>query len=424
MNQTSSPGTTHMAVNPTLPSNRILSIDVLRGIAVLGILLMNIQHFSMIGAAYINPDAYGDLTGINKWVWILSHLLAKEKFMNIFSILFGAGIILFPTHVMEKGRKAGPLHYRRNFWLLIFGILHAYLIWYGDILVAYSLCAFLAFLFRKMKPRKLVIIGAAFFIVPFLLYLFFGATVKYWPAESYEENMQTWLPALEKVQHEIISMQGNWIEQMDVRVPGAIFMQTFLFFILVFWRVMGLMLIGMALYKWGVLSASKSKKFYLRLILLSLIPGLLIVVWGIHENFAAEWEMPFSMFTGTLFNNIGSIGVSLGYIGVVMFICKSATWQRFKHVFSVVGKMAFSNYILTSIICSFIFYGHGFALFGDVERWIQVLIVPGVWIILILFSLFWLRHFYYGPLEWLWRVLTYWHRQPMRRDRINLRFSD
>ena len=83
MNQTSSPGTTHMAVNPTLPSNRILSIDVLRGIAVLGILLMNIQHFSMIGAAYINPDAYGDLTGINKWVWILSHLLAKEKFMNI-----------------------------------------------------------------------------------------------------------------------------------------------------------------------------------------------------------------------------------------------------------------------------------------------------------------------------------------------------
>lgn len=402
--------------NPTLPSKRILSIDVLRGIAVLGILIMNIQHFSMIGAAYINPDAFGDLTGINKWVWVLSDLLSSGKFMSIFSILFGAGIILFTTHAVEKGRRAGRLHYRRNFWLLVFGLLHAYLIWYGDILVAYSLCAFLAFLFRKMKPVKLVIIGAIFFIVPFLLYLMFGLTIQYWPQESIDQNMQSWMPAIEKVQQEINSMQGNWIEQMDVKVPGAIFLQTFLFFINVFWRVMGLMLFGMALYKWGVLSATRTKKYYLRLIRLSLIPGMLVVGWGIQQNFKAEWEMAFSMFTGSLFNYVGSVGVSLGYIGIVMLICKSATWQRFKHVFSSVGKMAFSNYILTSIICSFIFYGHGFALFGEVQRWIQILIVPGIWIILILFSLFWLRYYYYGPLEWLWRVLTYWHRQPMKRN--------
>ncbi|MBL6949640.1 MAG: DUF418 domain-containing protein, partial [Bacteroidales bacterium] len=251
--------------NPTLPSKRILSIDVLRGIAVLGILIMNIQHFSMIGAAYINPDAFGDLTGINKWVWVLSDLLSSGKFMSIFSILFGAGIILFTTHAVEKGRRAGRLHYRRNFWLLVFGLLHAYLIWYGDILVAYSLCAFLAFLFRKMKPVKLVIIGAIFFIVPFLLYLMFGLTIQYWPQESIDQNMQSWMPAIEKVQQEINSMQGNWIEQMDVKVPGAIFLQTFLFFINVFWRVMGLMLFGMALYKWGVLSATRTKKYYLRL---------------------------------------------------------------------------------------------------------------------------------------------------------------
>ncbi|NQV03059.1 MAG: DUF418 domain-containing protein [Bacteroidia bacterium] len=415
MEPISSSDKTKQPVSSILPANRILSIDVLRGVAVLGILIMNIQHFSMIGAAYINPDAYGDLTGINKWIWILSHLLTTEKFMGIFSILFGAGIILFTTHIVEKGRRAGPLHYRRNFWLLIFGLLHAYLIWYGDILVAYSLCAFLAFLFRKMKPKKLVIIGVLFFIIPILLYLMFGATVKFWPEESYNQNMQTWLPTVEKVHHEIASMQGNWLAQMDVRIPGAIFMETFLFFIQVFWRVMGLMLLGMALFKWGILSASRSNQFYLRLTLLSLIPGMLIVAWGIHENFAAQWQMPFSMFTGILFNYIGSIGVSLGYIGIVMLICKSAKWLRFNHVFSSVGKMAFSNYIMTSIICSFIFYGHGFALFGEVERWVQILIVPGIWIILIIFSLFWLRSYYYGPLEWLWRVLTYWHRQPMRR---------
>ena len=404
-------------VNPTLPSNRILSIDVLRGIAVLGILIMNIQSFSMIGAAYINPIAFGDLTGINKWVWLLSELLASGKFMSIFSILFGAGIILFTTHVVEKGRRAGPLHYRRNFWLLIFGVIHAYLIWYGDILVAYSICAFLAFLFRKMKPGKLIIFGSLFFIIPCLLYGWMGSTIEYWPEEAYDQNMQSWMPAVEKVQQEISAMQGNWLEQMDFRVPGAIFMQTFLFFIQVFWRIMGMMLFGMALYKWGVLSATRSNKFYLRLILLSLIPGLLIVGYGIQANFAASWEMSFSMFTGSLFNYIGSVGVSLGYIGIVMLICKSVKWARFKHVFSAVGKMAFSNYILTSIICSFIFYGHGFALFGEVDRWIQILIVPGIWIILILFSLFWLRNYYYGPLEWLWRVLTYWHAQPLKRNK-------
>ncbi len=402
--------------NPTLPSNRIISIDVLRGIAVLGILIMNIQHFSMIGAAYINPTAYGDLTGINKWVWILSDLLASGKFMSIFSILFGAWIILFTTHVVEKGRRAGPLHYRRNFWLLVFGLIHAYLIWSGDILVAYSLCAFLAFLFRKMKPGKLVIIGSIFFIIPFLLYLMLGATINYWPQESIDQNMQTWLPPVEKMQHEIGAMQGNWVEQMDIRVPGAIFLQTTFFFLKVFWRVMGLMLLGMALYKWGVLSATRSKTFYIRLILFSLIPGLFIVVYGIHANFAAEWKMSFSMFIGSLFNYIGSLGVSIGYIGIVMLICKSGKWQRLKQLFSAVGKMAFSNYILTSIICSFIFYGHGFALFGEADRWIQVLIVPGIWILLILFSLFWLRRFYYGPLEWLWRVLTYWHWQPLKRN--------
>ncbi|NTV51300.1 MAG: hypothetical protein HGA69_00490 [Desulfobulbaceae bacterium] len=153
-------------ISPTSLSERILSLDVLRGIAVLCILIMNIQSFSMIGAAYINPAAYGDLTGINKWVWILSHILASEKFMSIFSMLFGAGIILFTERAIAKERKPSALHYRRMFWLLVFGMLHAYLIWYGDILVAYSLCGMLAFVFRKMKPKKLIIFSSLFFIVP------------------------------------------------------------------------------------------------------------------------------------------------------------------------------------------------------------------------------------------------------------------
>ena len=156
---------TKTLISPVTGAERIISLDILRGVAVLGILLMNIQSFSMIGAAYINPTAYGDLTSINRMVWILSHLLANSKFMSIFSLLFGAGVILFTERAIEKGRKASAFHYRRMMWLLIFGFIHAYLIWYGDILVAYSLCAFLVYLFRNKKPSTLLTLGLVIFFV-------------------------------------------------------------------------------------------------------------------------------------------------------------------------------------------------------------------------------------------------------------------
>ena len=149
-------------------------MDVLRGIAILGILIMNIQSFSMIGAAYINPTAYGDLTGMNKWVWVLSHVFADQKFMTIFSILYGAGIVLITKKAESKERLAVGLHYRRTFWLLVIGLMHAYLLWYGDILVTYGLCALVVFLFRKASPRKLLIIGLLVISVASVLYFFLG----------------------------------------------------------------------------------------------------------------------------------------------------------------------------------------------------------------------------------------------------------
>jgi len=403
-------------VTSTLPGERIVSIDVLRGFAVLGILIMNIQAFSMIDATYINPTAYGDLSGLNKWAWIFSHLFASAKFMSIFSMLFGAGIVIFTERALTKGRRPGPLHYRRNFWLLLFGLIHAYLIWYGDILVAYSLCGFLVFIFRKLKPRILVIIGISFFIIPFLLYLFFGMTIQYWPEESYNANMQSWLPNGEIVDAQITIMQGSWIEQLGFRIESAIFLQTFLFPLQVFWRVTGLMLLGMALYKWGVLSAEKTRVFYLRLMIIGLTVGYLIVGVGVYMNFEADWLMDYSMFYGSQFNYIGSVAVALGYIGMMMLISKSKGFERLKDVLSSVGKMAFTNYILMSVICSFIFYGHGFGLFGEVDRTGQILIVFAVWVIILIISPLWLKNYRYGPLEWLWRVLTYWRAPNFRRS--------
>ena len=157
---------------PVTQSDRIVPIDVLRGFAVLGILVMNIQAFSMIGAAYFNPTAYGNFQGLNYAVWLISHLLADSKFMTIFSLLFGAGIVLMSERMESTGRKPTPVHYRRMVILLIIGIAHAYLLWDGDVLYAYAMCGILVFLFRRLKPTTLIVFGLVVIAIGSLLALF------------------------------------------------------------------------------------------------------------------------------------------------------------------------------------------------------------------------------------------------------------
>ena len=404
-------------LSPISLSQRIISLDVLRGFAVLGILIMNIQSFSMIDAAYINPDAFGDLTGLNKWVWILSHTFADQKFMTIFSILFGAGMVLFTNRVTEKSYSPAKLHYRRSLWLLIIGMMHAYLLWYGDILVIYALCALFAYLFRNLSPKKLLIIGIAFISVASILSLMSGLSMQFWPPESIENTLKGWKPGAEIVQNQIQAYQGGWLEQMSKRIPSALTTQTFLFFFLFGWRAGGLMLIGMAFYKWGILKAERSKKFYLYSIGIGFGIGLLIVIYGVVRNFTAGWILGYSMFIGSQYNYWGSLLIAFAYIGLVMLFCLSQIGEKIKNLFATVGRMAFTNYLLQTIICTTIFYGHGFGLYGKVERSMQILIVLCVSIFQLIISPIWLRFFKFGPFEWLWRSLTYWKIQPMRVKR-------
>ncbi len=394
--------------------DRILSIDILRGVAVLGILIMNIQSFSMHSVAYINPTAYGDFTGINRWVWIISHLVASEKFMGIFSMLFGAGVLIFTGNAASKGKNFTLLHFRRMGWLLFFGLGHAYLFWYGDILVTYGLCGMLVFLFRKLKPGTLLWIAAGLFLVPLVFNTFAGMTMPYWTEDAYQEMVHTWRPGPEEIQIQMVAMGSGWLGQMKTRIAAAIGLQTTYFFIETFWRVMSMMLLGMALYKWKILSAERPRSFYVGMALMGLATGYLLSGLGVWLNFRKGWSLEYSMFLGGHFNYVGSVGVALGYTGVVMLICRSAGFSKFKQVFSSVGRLAFTNYILQSIICTFIFYGHGFGLYGTVERKYQVLVVLGVWIILLIISPLWLKRFRFGPLEWLWRSLTYWCWQPFK----------
>ncbi|MGB5873430.1 MAG: DUF418 domain-containing protein [Bacteroidota bacterium] len=399
---------------PVSASERIYSLDVLRGVALLGILIMNIQGFAMIQAAYFNPTAYGDLTGINWWVWLLSHIFGDQKFMTIFSIMFGAGILLMADRAEAKGGSAASIHYRRTFWLLMIGLIHSYLLWHGDILVPYVFCAVIVFLFRKRKPRTLLILGLLSLSVSSVIYTLMGWSLPYWPPEAVEGISRYWEPTAELVEKEIAAFRGSWSDQLSQRVPASFGFQTMVFFMWGGWRAGGLMLVGMALYKWGVLTAERSNGFYLKGVIIGLLVGLALVIFGVTQHVSHGWTMEYSFFLGMQYNYWGSLGVSFAFISIVMLICKSGALKTLSRAFSAVGRTALSNYLLQTLIGITIFYGPGFGLFGHVERYGQILIVIAIWILQLIISPLWLRYFRFGPAEWLWRSLTYWKRQPMR----------
>lgn len=398
---------------PIEAAGRITSLDTLRGFALLGILVLNIQAFAMPGSAYINPTTWGDLTGANLAVWIGSHLLGDQKMMAIFSMLFGAGIVLFTDRVAGRGGTPVRLHLRRNAWLLLIGLLHAYLLWMGDILFLYAVCAFVVVWFRGWAPRRLLVLAIATLAVSSILYTLMGASMQFWPPEAQAAFLEeTWDPSPETLAAEVAAYRGSWLDQMSHRVPGAIMMQTFLLAIWGFWRAAGMMLLGMALFKLGVFSAERSDRFYARLLAFGALVGLPLVAFGIYRNFATGWG-PLSLFFGSQWNYWGSIPVSLGWVALVMLAHRHGVLASLQTRLAAVGRTAFSNYILQTLLCTTIFYGHGLGLFGQVERVGQISIVFGIWVLQLVVSPIWLRHFRFGPLEWLWRSLTYGQRQVM-----------
>jgi uncharacterized protein len=400
---------------PAPAPERIGPLDTLRGFALLGILVMNVQAFAMPSSAYINPTVWGDLTGANYLVWLLGHLLTDQKMMTIFSLLFGAGIVLFTDRAVARGRSAARLHYRRTFWLLLFGLAHAYLLWFGDILFLYAVCALVVYWFRGLAPRRLIATGLAVMAVSSVLYLLMGWSMPSWPAKQQAGFIEeSWQPPPEVLAQEVEAYRGGWRRQMEHRVPAALEFQTFLLAIWGFWRAAGLMLIGMGLYKLGVLSAQASARLYGGLIAAALLVGLPVVAYGVYWNFANDWG-PLSLFFGTQFNYWGSVLVSLGWVGAVMLVCQRGALQGLTRRLSAVGRMAFTNYLLQTVICTTLFYGHGLGWFGAVERTGQITVVLAVWAFQLLVSPLWLRHFRMGPFEWLWRSLTYGRAEPWRQ---------
>ncbi len=335
--------------------------------------------------------------------------------MAIFSTLFGAGIMLIVEKSAQKGNSARSLHLKRMFWLLLFGLIHAHLIWHGDILVSYAICGVIAYMFHKKSPKSLITIGLVFIAIHTLIYTFFSFSMPYMPEDDLAAMASDWAPTMDVMLEEIAMVTGSLGDQIAHNSETATMMETFVFFILFLWRATGLMLIGMALYKSGVLSAERSASFYKKGMLWGWLIGFPIVAFGVYQNFAQDWSYSYSMFLGSQPNYWGSLGVSFGYICMIMLMVQNGTLKGLQDRLAATGQMAFTNYISQSLICVFIFWGVGFGLFGQFDRWQQILVVFSIWALQLLWSKPWLERYKFGPLEWLWRSLTYGQFQSMKK---------
>ena len=428
--------------SPVTPAERFASLDMLRGVAILGILVMNIYAFAMPFSAYTNPLLMGGTDALNMGIWFFTHILFDQKFLSIFAMMFGAGLVLMTGRAEAKGAKPAPIYFRRQFWLVLLGAVHGYLIWFGDILFAYALIGMMVYLFRKRSPRTLIIVACLLITVtPLINYgmSYYMSDLRE-QAEEYaavelagetlsdeqreivagwEESRAFMAPTAEDTQKDLEVHQGSYVDILVHRVPLVASMQFFMIFIFGIWRVGGLMLIGMALMKLGVFTGERDAAFYRRLMIAGYVLGVPLTVFSAANLFAHDFDGLYNLRVGQLPNYVGSVLVALGHIGLVMLIAKQGFMRRLMSRFASVGRMALTNYLMHSVILTSIFYGYGLGLYGDLPRSWQMVFVIAVIGLQLALSPWWLSRFRFGPVEWLWRSLTYWERQPMRAAAAN-----
>lgn len=425
-------------VTPISRAERLASIDVVRGLAVLGILLMNIVGFAFHVGAYADPTVAGGATGINFWVYALNSILVDGKMRGIFSLVFGAGVMILTSRLADRGAaaEAADIHYRRMYWLMLFGTIHAYLLWWGDIVYPYALLGLFLYPMRRMSARGLLItgtvlavlvtgfgVGAAFRVVSLRDEAAKADLVAAGGQPLTEEQIdaqQAWRDHLKFVKPDAAELKrvneafgGSFVAALKERAKLVAQFHFTPYYFPLLWDMLCMMLFGMALVKTGVLSGERSYVFYAKMAAIGYAIGIPAHVWMVWRNVSTNFE-PIAMGFTFIAYAPARIAVCFAHIAVVMMVMKAGRLRWITSPLAAVGQMAFTNYILQSIICSTIFYGYGFGLFGALERYQVYYVVAGCWIVQLVLSPLWLRHYRFGPLEWCWRSLTYWQRQPMR----------
>ena len=392
---------------------RIKSLDVLRGVGVLGMLAVHIQLFAYPSVVRWNPTLYGDFNGLNWWAWVVTSVLADGKFITIFAMLLGVSIVMLASETGNRGASAWRTHMRRMAVILSLGLLHAYLIWFGDMLVPFALSGTVVLFARRFSPARLLVLGVLAFATASIISVgLTWSTAQSDPAALAAWKAQ-WTPRPAIINLEIAQYRGGWVDQMAQRVPAALEIETVDFITRLFWQMTGLMLLGIALFKLGVLSATRSRSFYLLMAAFGFGAGIVLNSLGLWRSSATKWDVLDFVLVSQQLHYWGNLFVALGWTALVMLLCQRGWSLR---PVAAVGRMALTNYLLQSVICTTIFYGHGLGLFGRVDRAGQLAIVVGVWVFQLAASSLWLSYFAVGPVEWVTRWLVFRRRPTFLRS--------
>lgn len=444
MNEVATDPSALPAAAPVSDRARLKLIDALRGVALLGILLMNISGFAL-------PDYYSESfknnpRSVNFWVSAVISVGFEGKMRALFGMIFGAGVVLFVSNKEQAGKSVTGLFYRRMFWLIVFGLIHAHLIlWIGDILYLYGFCGMVVYLFRKVKPMYLVL-G-----VPLVAVFDFGAgtllyqhirdrRIAYVEASAvvaenkpltptqddalarWRELEKTFLPNREDAQENTRKMKSGYATVASRLRPLAWKIETILLPI-EFCDSLALMLLGLALYRWGFLSGQWSDRDYAKVAAIGYGIGLPLAIYSFYHSYLFSPNLEASLRRMELvpiewvrlIYPFQRIFLVMAHVAAIVLLYKARYAQKLFRRLEAVGQMALTNYIMQSVICTLFFFGYGLNYYGELEFYQIYFVVVAVWIVQLLISPIWLRFFLFGPLEWLWRSLTYWRIQALLR---------
>ncbi|HVM39123.1 MAG TPA: DUF418 domain-containing protein [Sphingomicrobium sp.] len=398
---------------------RLTSLDVVRGIAVMGILLANLPAFGLPEPAYFSPLAWGGTAPADITAWFLNFVLVEGRMRGLFSLLFGASMLLIVERARDRHESGAAAHFRRMAVLFAIGLAHLYLVWWGDILAHYALVGAFAFLFTRAATPTLVLWGLIFLTFSAAVGLGGYMTMLASAARDTPEAAATWasfaqgfgVPPRADIVAEIAAMKGSWLDQLRWRWENAL--DPFRFLKIGGLQTLATMLLGMAAFRSGLLTGSWERRRLARwaavCLLVSWTAYALLGLSTMRSGFDQRAVFLASIVASEPFRVIGAIG----YAALMVLLARRGGWLTAR--IAAVGRAAFSNYLGTSLLVTFIFYGWGLGMFGELGRAQLYLLAPLVWALMLLWSKPWLDRFAYGPLEWAWRSLSRGRFQPMRR---------
>lgn len=407
-------------------TQRYITMDALRGFAVMGILLINIMPFGMPDLAFISPAIYGDMDAANVGTWITTFVLVDGKMRGLFTLLFGASMMLVIERAEANGQSPAAVHYSRIFWLALFGLAHFFFIWWGDILFLYAGAGAVIYFMRNWEARTLIKWGVIIYAIGSLL-LMIGMTtmltieIQASAANADPEALARYQRMIDDIglsdaatMQQVALYLGSYGDILTDRINqrGFLPLQNL---ILAPFETIPIMMIGMGLYKNRFLLGERDRAVYWRWGLWLTGIGLALMFMLVGIAFAKDFQVIWMFNITQAWAAPSRLLMTLGYIALLILLIQNINGSAILERVAAAGRAAFTNYLGTSIICTTLFYGYGFALFGELSRPMLYGVVLGVWALMLLWSKPWLDRFRYGPLEWLWRSLARRELQPLRK---------